>query len=67
MMHYSTIYSNDKVFIRGGFDHVLYPGNAICKHVMSKVILVPCSVNLIIKSGQSWSGGTINSAANVVI
>ena len=60
MMHYSTIYSNDKVFIRGGFDRVLYPGNVICKHVVSKVILVLCSVDLTIKTGQSWSEGGDN-------
>ena len=31
-----------------------------CKHVMSKVILVPCSVYETVKMGQCWSWGGDN-------
>ena len=31
-----------------------------CNHVVAKVILVPCSVNEIVKTVQSWSRGGDN-------
>ena len=42
------------------------------KHVVAKVILVPCSVNFILKSGQCWPGNVghgevaINNAVTLI-